>query len=191
LNTVEKRCSNAYPWVLDLDIKSFFDTIDHSLMMKAVEHYTREKWVLLYIRRWLEIGAMDVNEVVGKRFNGTPQGEVISPLLANIYLHFTFDKRIELKHPYIRFERYCDDIIVHAKSRKQAEFIKDKSSERLTQCKLQLNESKPQTVYCRNHNHLKRLIKFNLISRVHIQAQVLSNKSRVEIIVHQMYEFGS
>ncbi|SHN45656.1 reverse transcriptase domain-containing protein [Chitinophaga sp. CF418] len=79
LNMVEKRCSNAYPWVLDLDIKSFFDTIDHNLMMKAVEHYTREKWILLYIRRWLEIGTMDGNEVVGKRLNGTPQGGVLAP----------------------------------------------------------------------------------------------------------------
>ena len=156
MNSVEKRCSSKYSWVVDLDIKSFFDTIDHDLMMKAVEHYTNEKWILLYVSRWLKIGTMDENEVVGKRLNGTPQGGVISPLLANIYLHFAFDKWMELKHPYIRFERYCDDIIIHTRSRKQAEFIKDKISERLTQCKLQLNESKTQIVYCRNYNHLEK-----------------------------------
>ena len=152
----EMRCSKEYPWVIDLDIKSFFDSIDHELMMKGVAHYTQEKWVLLYVERWLKAGVVKAKGVVGERVNGTPQGGVISPLLANIFLHFAFDKWMELKHPFIRFERYCDDIIIHCRTEKQAEFIKDKISQRLAQCKLELNEGKTQIVYCRNKNHFEK-----------------------------------
>lgn len=140
LERTEMRCSNQYAWVVDLDIKGFFDNLDHDLLMKALQCYTKEKWILLYISRWLKAGVVSESFLKESEI-GTPQGGVISPLLANIFLHFAFDKWMEKFHPNIRFERYCDDIIVHARSEKQAMFIKDKIAERLKDCKLQLNES--------------------------------------------------
>lgn len=155
LERTEMRCSNQYAWVVDLDIKGFFDNLDHDLLMKAVQYYTKEKWILLYISRWLKAGVMSEG-LLKEREIGTPQGGVISPLVANIFLHFAFDKWMEKFHPNIRFERYCDDIIVHARSEKQAMFIKDKIAERLKDCKLELNEGKTRMVYCRNENHREK-----------------------------------
>jgi RNA-directed DNA polymerase len=146
LAQAHKWCKHL-AWVIDLDIKGFFDNIDHELMMKAVKYYTQEKWVLLYVERWLKAGVM--KDTGGEsRDKGTPQGGVISPLLSNIFLHFTFDKWMEKNFPYIKFERYCDDIIVHCASIKQAEFLKQRISQRLTECKLELNAGKTQIVYC-------------------------------------------
>lgn len=139
-------------WVIDMDIKGFFDNIDHDLMMKAVRHYTTEKWVLLYIERWLKAGVLKESGIVSRE-KGTPQGGVISPLLSNIFLHFAFDKWMEIHYPYIKFERYCDDIIVHCASLNQAEFLKSKISQRLQQCKLELSLEKTQIVYCPNKKH--------------------------------------
>ncbi len=148
----EMRCTNQYAWVVDLDIKGFFDNLNHDLMLKALQYYTKEKWILLYVSRWLKAGVMSEG-LLKEKEKGTPQGGVISPLLANIFLHFAFDKWMEKYYSYIRFERYCDDIVVHARSEKQALYIRDKIAERLNQCKLSLNESKTQIVYCRNENH--------------------------------------
>lgn len=155
LEKTEMRCSNVYAWVVDLDIKGFFDNLDHDLLMKALQCYTREKWILLYVSRWLKAGVMSEG-LLKEREKGTPQGGVISPLMANIFLHFAFDKWMEKYYSYIRFERYCDDIIVHARSEKQAMYIKDKIAERLRECKLELNESKTRMVYCRNENHREK-----------------------------------
>jgi group II intron reverse transcriptase/maturase len=149
IERASKRCWE-YDWVIDLDIKSFFDTIDHEMMLKAVERYTKEKWVLMYIERWLKTGMLKEDGEVMKRDYGTPQGGVISPLLANIYLHFVFDKWMEQKYPYIAFERYCDDIIVHCKTERQARFIRDQIAQRLKACKLSLNEKKTHIVYCKD-----------------------------------------
>ena len=155
LDRAEMRCSNQYEWVVDLDIKGFFDNLDHDLLLKGVQYYTKEKWILLYISRWLKAGVMSEGKQMQNE-KGTPQGGVISPLLANIFLHFAFDKWMEKNYSYIRFERYCDDIIVHARSEKQALYIKDKITERLKECKLELNEGKTQIVYCRNENHREK-----------------------------------
>ena len=99
-----ERCYR-HNWVLDLDIKSFFDTIDHELMLKALRHYTNEKWVLLYVKRWLKAGMLKEDGSVETRIEGSAQGSVISPLLANIFLHFTLDKWMEKYFPNIPFER--------------------------------------------------------------------------------------
>lgn len=139
-------------WVLDLDIKSFFDSIDHRLMMAAVRKFTDSPWILLYIERWLKA---DVITKEGKRQNrniGTPQGGVISPLLANIYLHFTFDKWMKDNYPHVHFERYADDIVIHCRSLKQLEMIRNKVGKRLAGCKLSLNLAKTKIVYCKDAN---------------------------------------
>lgn len=141
LETAEKRCIE-FKWVLDVDIKGFFDSLDHELLLKGLEYYSKEKWVKMYIKRWLKVEVLSSDNILIDRSTGTPQGGVISPLLANIYLHFTFDKWIEKYYPHVRFERYCDDIIIHCVSQKQAEFIKRVITERFNECKLELNESK-------------------------------------------------
>lgn len=152
IQSAMSRCGRI-GWVIDIDIRSFFDSIDHELMMKAVEVYTKEKWVLMYVNRWLKADLKTKEGKVEKRNMGTPQGGVISGLLANIFLHFTFDKWMELKNPNIRFERYSDDIIVHCVSEKQALFMKHQISNRFKECKLELNEQKTKIAFCRNEKH--------------------------------------
>lgn len=148
------RCGR-FAWVLDLDIKGFFDNLDHELMLKGLHYYIQEKWVSMYVERWLKTGVMRDGELV-RREKGTPQGGVISPLLANIYLHITFDKWMERNYPHIMFERYCDDIIVHCRTEKEAWYLKRVIAERLAQCRLELNESKTQVVYCRSSTHRQK-----------------------------------
>lgn len=141
-----------YGWVVDLDIRGFFDNIDHELMMLAVKQYTQEKWILIYIERWLKAGVFR-DGIIEERQKGTPQGGVISPLLSNIFLHFVFDKWMEKYHPNMPFERYCDDAIIHCKTEKQAQFIKAVVAKRMKACRLELNEEKSHIVYCKNMTH--------------------------------------
>jgi group II intron reverse transcriptase/maturase len=149
IDEATRRCFKS-SWVIDLDIKSFFDTIDHELLMKAVIRYTEEKWILMYIKRWLKAGVLRENGAVEMKEEGTLQGSVISPLLANVFMHFVFDKWMEKHYPNVPFERYCDDIIVHCRSEKQAMFMKAMIAERLQACKLSLNEEKTKVVFCKN-----------------------------------------
>jgi len=151
LDKASKECK-YYSWVVDIDIRKFFDSIDHELMMKALRKYTQETWVLVYVERWLKAGVMR-DGTVENRDAGTPQGGVISALLSNIFLHFAFDKWMAINHANMPFERYCDDAIVHCLSERQAAFIKGAIARRMRECKLELNEDKTKVVYCRNQNH--------------------------------------
>jgi RNA-directed DNA polymerase len=151
VGVARRRCWR-YDWVLDLDIKGFFDNIDHKLMMLAVRKHTDCKWILLYIERWLEAPAQLEAGSLVSRDKGTPQGGVISPLLANLFLHYAFDEWMRREYPYITFERYADDIIVHCKSERQAKWLKAVIERRLSQCKLELHPEKTRIVYCRDSN---------------------------------------
>lgn len=137
-------------WVLDLDISKFFDTLDHSLVMRAVRRFTTCKWVLLYLERWLQADVQLQDGTLQRRDTGTPQGGVISPLLANIFLHLGFDEWMRENYPAIHFERYADDIVVHCRSQKQLEWVKAKIERRLRLCKLSLNPDKTRIVYCKD-----------------------------------------
>jgi RNA-directed DNA polymerase len=137
-------------WALDLDIKGFFDNIDHSLMMHAVRKHTDCPWILLYIERWLKAPAIDAEGNEVPRDRGTPQGGVASPLLANIFLHHVFDKWMAENFPYIPFERYADDIVVHCRSKAQTKFIHRQIEERLRRCKLEAHPEKTKIVYCKD-----------------------------------------
>lgn len=143
------RCWH-YNWVLDMDISKFFDSIDHDLLMKAVERHVQEKWILLYIRRWLKVPYATVKGERIDRVMGIPQGSVIGPVLANLYLHYAFDKWMSITHPGIPFERYADDTICHCKSLQEAETLKASIIERFAACKLKLNEDKTRIVYCKD-----------------------------------------
>lgn len=119
VGTARQRCWR-YGWVLDLDIKGFFDSIDQGLLLRAVRKHTDCKWVLLYIERWLKAPVQLEDGSLIHREKGTPQGGVISPLLANLFLHYTFDKWMQRNYPHIPFERYADDGICHCRSEAEA-----------------------------------------------------------------------
>jgi len=145
---VEKALRNTFghDWAIDLDIKSYFDTIDRTLLMKAVGHYCKDKWVLMYTERWLKAGTLQRDGNYVDRLTGTPQGGVISPLLANIFLHVVFDKWMEKYHPEKPFVRYADDLVVHCKTEKQASFVLSQIKSRLTECKLNIHPTKTRIV---------------------------------------------
>lgn len=153
-DAIEKARTQCWrcDWVIDLDIKGLFDSLDHKLLMRAVRKHTKEKWVLMYIERWLKAPIEEQNGRTKERTRGTPQGGVISPLLANIFLHHVFDKWIEKEFPGVEFERYADDIIVHCKSLTQATHVLNKIRERLEKCGLELNAEKTKIVYCKDSN---------------------------------------
>lgn len=148
---LEQANRNTYnhDFAIDIDIKGFFDTIDHELLLKAVKHYCPDKWVLMYVERWLKAGVMQQDATQTATLTGTPQGGVISPLLANIFLHVAFDQWMAKHHPEKPFERYADDIVVHCKTEKQALFMLRQIQERMRQCKLQLHPEKTKIVNIR------------------------------------------
>jgi RNA-directed DNA polymerase len=137
-------------WVIDLDIQDFFDTLDHALVLKAVGHHTELRWILLYIERWLRAPVQAEDGTLVERTGGSPQGSPLSPLLANLYLHWAFDAWMQREFPTIRFERYADDIVVHGRSQQQARHLLTKISERLAECGLTVNQGKTRIVYCRD-----------------------------------------
>ncbi|MFA5363317.1 MAG: group II intron reverse transcriptase/maturase [Candidatus Omnitrophota bacterium] len=151
IGVARKRCWRNN-WVVDIDIKGYFDNIDHDLMMRALERHTQEKWILLYIKRWLKAPAQHQDGTLQERNKGTPQGGVISPLLANLFLHYAFDGWMRRNYPNIPFERYADDTIVHCKSESQAKWIKEAISRRLAWCKLEMHPEKTKIVYCKDED---------------------------------------
>ncbi|MFN2119272.1 MAG: group II intron reverse transcriptase/maturase [Anaerolineales bacterium] len=147
--TVRMRCWRR-DWVLDLDIKGFFDNLDHELVMRAVEHHTDNPWLILYVQRWLQAPMqMPDGTQVGRRA-GTPQGGVISPLLANLFMHHAFDDWMRRHFPSVQFARYADDIVIHCVSKAQAAYILESVRKRLQQCGLELHPEKTKLVYCKD-----------------------------------------
>jgi RNA-directed DNA polymerase len=141
-----------YSWVIDLDIKGFFDNIDHELMMKALKRFTNEKYILIYVERWLKAPVQEPDGVLREsNGRGTPQGGVISPILANIFLHFAFDMWFGKRYPKGTFERYADDIIIHCSQFGEAEKTLQAVERRLNECKLELNQRKTKLVYCNSN----------------------------------------
>jgi RNA-directed DNA polymerase len=144
-----KRCWEA-DWVIDLDIRAFFDSLDWDLVERAVAHHTEVSWVRLYIARWLRAPVQRPDGTAEQRARGTPQGGVISPLLANLFLHYAFDLWIRRNYPSVQFERYADDTIVHCRSKRQAEVVLQAIRDRFVQCKLELHPTKTKIVYCKD-----------------------------------------
>jgi RNA-directed DNA polymerase len=144
-----KRCWQ-YNWVLDMDIKGFFDNINHELLMRAVWKHTDCRWIRLYIKRWLKAPVQEPKGNVVDSGKGTPQGGVISPLLANLFLHYAFDFWMQRNQPHIQFERYADDVICHCSSHAEAKWLLMMVQKRMAECKLELNPEKTQIVYCKD-----------------------------------------
>lgn len=155
-----KRCWEA-DWVIDMDIKAFFDSIPHDLVERAVAHHTDLPWVRLYVARWLRAPVKRPDGTMEERTKGTPQGGVISPLLANLFLHYVFDVWMERNYPRLQFERYADDAIVHCRSERQARGVLEAIRGRFEQCGLELHPTKTRIVYCKDsdrsekHEHIK------------------------------------
>jgi len=162
LEAVKRRCWNK-PWVVDLDIKSFFDSLDHELMMKAVRHHTQEKWTLLYIERWLKAPIQMPNGDLVESNEGIPQGGVISPLLANLFMHYAFDTWMNREYPTIQFVRYADDIIISCVSKEQATFILEKVEKRMQQCGLELHPEKTKVVNCKGDRKSGAAVSFDFL----------------------------
>lgn len=148
VGVARQRC----PWVLDLDIKGFFDNIDHELMMKAVRQHTGCRWLLMYVERWLKCPVQHSDGSVETRGKGTPQGGVVSPLLANLFLHYAFDRWMGRAFPTIPFERYADDVVCHCMSESQAKRLWGALDQRLKECRLELHPEKTKIVFCKEDN---------------------------------------
>jgi RNA-directed DNA polymerase len=151
VKVARERCWR-FEWVIDLDVKGFFDNLDHELVMRAVKRYTDCQWIMLHVERWLKADVQLQDGTLTAREKGTPQGGVISPLLANIFLHLAFDTWITETHPEVPFERYADDIIVHCRTEEQAQAVKRNIEVRLKCCKLELHPEKTKIVYCKDAN---------------------------------------
>ena len=149
LAVTRKRCWK-YDWVLEIDIKGLFDNIDHQLLMKAVRKHTDNLWVILYIQRWLRAPFQMPDGTVKERTRGTPQGGVISPVLANLFLHYAFDIWMDRNHPDKPFARYADDGVAHCRSMKGAEELHENLRKRFAECKLELHPTKTRIVYCKD-----------------------------------------
>ena len=150
VGVTQKRCWR-YPWVLEFDIRGLFDNIPHELLLKAVDKHATNPWVKLYIRRWLTAPLMNPEGRAIERTKGTPQGGVISPVLANLFLHYTFDRWLSQHFPTIEWCWYADDGLLHCSSEKQAHFLLRRLRERFSECGLELHPEKTKIVYCKDH----------------------------------------
>lgn len=139
-----------YDWVLELDIRAFFDNLSHELLLRALRRHTDCQWVLLYVERWLKAPVQLEDGSLEARDKGTPQGGVVSPLLSNLFLHYVFDQWMQKHYPEIPFERYADDGICHCKTLAQAQELRAALERRFAECHLELHPQKTQVVYCKD-----------------------------------------
>jgi RNA-directed DNA polymerase len=164
IGVTRKRCWK-YDWVLEFDIKGLFDNIDHGLLMKAVRKHTECKFTIIYIERWLRAEMLMPNGSINKRTRGTPQGGVISPILANLFLHYVFDKWLELNYPGIKWCRYADDGLLHCNTLGQAKFFMEILRKRFNECGLEMHPDKTKIAYCKDSNRRvdHPIIKFDFL----------------------------
>jgi len=141
-----------YDYIVEFDIKGLFDNINHAMLMKALKKHCDCKWVLLYVKRWLEASLQHSDGTIIMRDKGTPQGGVISPILANLFLHYAFDVWVRKEMPTIPFCRYADDGLLHCHSKKQAELVLERIAERFKQCGLEIHPDKSDIIHCKDKN---------------------------------------
>ena len=146
-----QRCWR-YDWLLEYDIKGLFDNIDHELLMKAVRKHTENKWVLLYIERWLKTPMQMADGSLQEKTKGVMQGGVISPVLSNLFLHYVFDMWMKRTHPAMPWCRYADDAVAHCKTERQAQELLEELKQRYQECGLELHPNKTKIIYCKDDN---------------------------------------
>lgn len=142
-----ERCWK-YEWVLEFDVRGLFDNIPHALLLKALNYHVKEPWVLLYVERWLKASMVLPNGNIIERDTGTPQGGVVSPILANLFMHYAFDKWMQREFPKIPWCRYADDGLAHCASQAQAEMLRKRLAQRLLECGLEIHPDKTRIIYC-------------------------------------------
>jgi len=180
LAVTRQRCWQ-FDWVLEYDIRALFDEIDHSLLLKALHHHCDERWVLLHVERWLTAPIQGRDGVAIPRVKGVPQGGPLSPILANLFLHYALDHWLERHHPDIPFCRYADDGILHCKTEAQAQQVREHLAERLKDCGLELHPQKTRIVYCKDsrrtqtHEH----IQFDFLGYTFRPRRVASRHGRI------------
>lgn len=152
VGVTRKRCWSM-SWVLEFDIVGLFDNIDHELMMKAVHKHTDCKWVILYIERFLKADMVMPDGTVKERKAGTPQGGVISPVLANLFMHYAFDSWMVIRNPENPWARYADDGVIHCRTKEEAEQLLVRLKKRMADCKLEIHPEKTRIVYCRSDDN--------------------------------------
>jgi group II intron reverse transcriptase/maturase len=174
-----KRCWQ-YAWVVEFDIKSAFDQIDHGLLMKAVRSHIKENWILLYIERWLTAPFEITDGERVTRQRGTPQGGVVSPILMNLFMHYAFDVWMQRTNPTCPFARYADDAVVHCRNRKQAEQVMRSIALRLAECGLTMHPEKSRIVYCKSsgRNASYPLVQFTFLGFTFCPRKAINSQGR-------------
>ena len=146
-----ERCFKK-DWAVDLDIRAFFDSVSWALLLRAVARHSDQKWVVLYVERWLKAPMQKPDGTLASRVKGTPQGSPISPVLANLFLHYAVDAWMVREFPTISFERFADDAVIHCVSERQARHVRDAVARRLVEVGLELHPDKTRIVYCKDSN---------------------------------------
>jgi group II intron reverse transcriptase/maturase len=154
LEVTRRRCWD-YDWVLEFDIKGLFDNIDHEMLVEMVQRHAKQSWVVLYIKRWLQVPFAEGSALVA-RTKGTPQGGAISPVLANLYLHYVFDSFMAKEFASLPWARYADDGVIHCTSKRQAYYLKDRLAARFRQYALEMHPEKTRVVYCGREKDIRR-----------------------------------
>ena len=149
IRVTRERCWR-YDWIIELDIRKLFDRIDWGLLMKAVRRHTDSAWEILHIERWLKAPFQRADGRLEDRTMGTPQGGVVSPVLANLFMHYAFDEWMKREHPNNPWARYADDAVIHCRTLKEAQALLSHLDERFTECHLELNREKTRIVYCQD-----------------------------------------
>lgn len=151
IGITRQRCWQ-YNWLIEYDIKGLFDNLDHTLLLKAVRKHTDNKWIILYIERWLKAPLQLPDGSLKERTKGVPQGGVISPVLSNLFLHYAFDVWMNKKHPTVPWCRYADDGLAHCRTEQQAQYLLAELDKRFKECGLELHPDKTKIVYCKDDN---------------------------------------
>src|SRR5579864_2147983 len=193
LDAVDKARQRCWrrDWILDLEIKAFFDSIETDLLMRAVRKHTDCPWALLYIDRWLKAPMqMPDGSLVGRE-KGTPQGGVISPLLANLFLHYAFDAWMARNFPGIPFERYADDVICHCRTQAQATALRTALEERFADCGLTLHPEKTKIVYCKDQSRRDNHSSFRPCGRIFVSRRFWDSRRESGMIHRTPTESGA
>lgn len=151
LKATRERCWNR-DFVLEFDIRGMFDNIPWELLLKALEHHTKEQWIILYVKRWLAADLVKNGEETFHRLKGTPQGGCVSPVLMNLFMHYAFDLWMGREFPQLPWCRYADDGLIHCDTAQQAELVRIKLEARLKECGLEMHPEKTRIVYCADAN---------------------------------------
>lgn len=184
VGTTRERCWR-YDWLLEFDVKGLFDNIDHTLLQRALKKHVECEWAMLYIERWLKAPLQLADGTRVERTRGTPQGGVVSPVLANLFLHYAFDVWMKRTFPQLPWCRYADDGLVHCRTEREAQAVKQALQARFEQCGLELHPAKTKIVYCKDGSRKGKYpnTKFDFLGYT-FRPRVVKNRKRNSLFVN-------